>query len=65
MTPEKTMDRLANASFYVKGSVKDLAESVQVDSSVGDKNLLAAAGTLLAKYRENDGKEYGEDRVLA
>lgn len=64
---DPTIQRFASASYYVNGSAEDLAAEVQVKPEEGGdyKQLLASAGTLLAKYREEDGKTFGEDVVLA
>lgn len=62
MSSEKTIERMANASFYVEGSVQKLVEEVQVkEEGQGSGYLWAVAGTLLAKYRESDPEIFGKD----
>jgi hypothetical protein len=56
MNTENEISRIATAISYV-----DIEDMVAAAQDQGEIDLIAAS-SLLAKYRENDGKIYGQDR---
>jgi hypothetical protein len=56
MNTENEISRIATAISYV--DIEDLVAAAQDQGEID----LIQASSLLAKYRENDGKIYGQDR---